>query len=322
MLTIPGHFFGSYLSVRVGCKLAKKDISRRLLTFAILAGMMIDLDVLLVPYYNILPYQHHRFLTHTPFFWAMIFIALYLIFRKFKPKYVKYLFPFAIAVFFHLLCDTPEGGIAWFYPFDKTLYGLYFVGQEIPLAQWVNRYLTTPVTVAQEFLVAIAALVVADKTGDWHTIMGDVKLNIRTKLVPFVSLIKRHVKYRYSIIHGLIHLGIFFFTCSALGLNAFNFLVAFLGTIIIDIDHLSLVLRAGIKKYFRLRGTIELGKPRKYALHNIPILFSSIALSLIFLIFQSLSLFAFFLFIFLHLLFDFLEDAVIFRMGIKHWKFK
>jgi hypothetical protein len=255
MLTFPGHFFGSYLIVRVGCKIAKIDISLRLLTFAILAGMLIDLDVLLAPVYGMFPHQHHMFLTHTPFFWAVVFFALYLIFRKFKPQYVKYLFPFAIAIFFHLLLDTPEDGIAWLYPFDTKLYGLYYVGQDIPLRLWVNRYLTTPITVAQEFLITIAALVVADKTRDWHVFMGDIKLNIRSKLIPFISLVKRHVKYRYALIHGVIHLGIFLSTSLMFNLNIFNFFIALLGTVLIDLDHIPLISRIGIKQYFRLRGT-------------------------------------------------------------------
>jgi inner membrane protein len=322
MLNFPGHFFGGYLAVRVSCKLAKVDISRRLLTFAILAGMLIDFDVLLAPLYGMFPHQHHMFLTHTPFFWEIVFIILYLIFRKFKPQYIKYLFPFAIAIFFHLVLDTPEDGIAWLYPFDKTLYGLYYVGQDVPLRMWVNRYLTTPVALAQEFLVAIVALVVAERTRDWHSILGDIKYNIRTKLIPFTSLIERQMKYRYSMIHGFIHLSIFLFTCFILRLNILNFFIALLGTAIVDLDHLPLILRTGIKKYFRLRGTVELGKPREYKLHNLPILFSSLVVSLLFYFSDNFISFVFFLSMFLHLLFDFLEDSAIIRMGIKHWKLR
>jgi hypothetical protein len=165
-------------------------------------------------------------------------------------------------------------------------------------------------------------LVVAERTRDWHSILGDIKYNIRTKLIPFTSLIERQMKYRYSMIHGFIHLSIFLFTCFILRLNILNFFIALLGTAIVDLDHLPLILRTGIKKYFRLRGTVELGKPREYKLHNLPILFSSLVVSLLFYFSDNFISFVFFLSMFLHLLFDFLEDSAIFRMGIKHWKLR
>jgi len=125
---------------------------------------------------------------------------------------------------------------------------------------------------------------------------------------------------KYAAIHVFIH----FLTSIALayvfGLNLIQFLVAFIGAFIIDIDHLFLLKRYGIKGAFSKVILHGFGKIRKYPLHNYLVFILVVALAL--LVYQAgfflIGIFS--LAVFLHLLWDLLEDAVIFRVKLNHWK--
>ena len=320
MLTFPGHFFGAYFFVRVFSKLTGTRVTTRLLTLAILAAIVIDADVLLAPLYGMQPYQHHRFITHTPFFWAVTFLILYLFLRKYKPQYKNYVIIFAFAIFSHLILDTPEDGIAWLFPLDNNLYGLYFVSQDKPLPIWIDRYLTTPVTIAQEFLVTIAGLVVAERTRDLHFVMGDIKGRARRTVQAMASNIGIGRRFGYSMLHWIFHFVFLVLLIRFFNLDLMNSFVALVGTLIADMDHLPLVRRTGIRGYVYLRTVTEFRKPRKYPLHNILILFTSLLGS--FLTFHPtyFTLGIFSLAFFLHTFLDFFEDVVIFKMSMGHWK--
>jgi UPF0716 family protein affecting phage T7 exclusion len=117
-------------------------------------------------------------------------------------------------------------------------------------------------------------------------------------------------------IHLLILLAIYFiFKPNFIGL-----VTAVFGTVIIDADHIFLIKKQGIAGYLSLRSNREFRKPRKYLFHNI-YLIASFALFTPFIFSKQTFLIGIFAFsVFSHLLWDFLEDILIFHMNIKHWK--
>jgi len=124
--------------------------------------------------------------------------------------------------------------------------------------------------------------------------------------------------------YAAIHMSIHFLTPVAIAyffnLNIFQFMVALVGALIIDSDHYFLVTVHGVKGAFSRVILHGFGKIRKYPLHN----FVTIVVAALggLLVFQP----AFFLVgifslaVFIHLLWDLLEDVVIFRVNLNHWK--
>lgn len=102
--------------------------------------------------------------------------------------------------------------------------------------------------------------------------------------------------------------------------NTIGLIVILLGTVLIDLDHLSLWFKHGIKGYLYLRAVTEFGKPRKFFLHNFYVIALTGISTFIFLYYQFLILGIIFVAIFIHELFDLFEDVVVFNMGTKHWR--
>lgn len=123
---------------------------------------------------------------------------------------------------------------------------------------------------------------------------------------------------KYSFIHTLVHLLLIATIYFVFKLDWFNLIIVFVGSTIIDLDHIPLWRKHGIIGYLHLRSEKEFGKPRKYPLHNfLVLLLSTIGSLLIFTQFFTLGIFS--LALSLHLWFDLLEDIIIFRMNTKHW---
>jgi hypothetical protein len=117
-------------------------------------------------------------------------------------------------------------------------------------------------------------------------------------------------------VHVLLVLAIYF----ALQLNTLNFFVLLLGTVLIDLDHLPLWFKNGIRGYLYLRNVKEVGKPRKYFLHNLVTLPTFLICSVL-VFYQQYFVFGIFsLGAAAHLGWDFFEDVAIFKMDINHWK--
>lgn len=124
--------------------------------------------------------------------------------------------------------------------------------------------------------------------------------------------------------YAAIHMSIHFLTPVAIAyffnLNLFQFAIALAGALILDIDHYFLVLRHGIKGAFSAVVLHGYGKIRKYPLHN----FITIAITALgsFLVSQPTFFLVgiFSLGAFMHLLWDFLEDVLIFRVKPDNWK--
>ena len=125
--------------------------------------------------------------------------------------------------------------------------------------------------------------------------------------------------FKYALIHISIHLFIVFTIYFIFNLNLQDLITVLFSSFIIDLDHLPLLIKHGIFGTFFLRTILEFKKPRKYPLHNfLTFLLSGFFSVLIFSRFFILGVYS--LSIFLHLIWDFFEDVIIFRMGINHWK--
>jgi hypothetical protein len=117
---------------------------------------------------------------------------------------------------------------------------------------------------------------------------------------------------KYATFHWFVHFLFASLIIIFLKLDFSCFLVAFFSTIFIDLDHLPFVLKKGLKE------VIKFSEPKKYFLHNFIFLFLFFLLSFLPI---NLSFRIIFLSFFIHLLWDLLEDVLIFKMGIKHWLF-
>jgi len=123
----------------------------------------------------------------------------------------------------------------------------------------------------------------------------------------------------YIAFHTSIHLLLLLSLYFIFKLNFIGFTIALIGTAIIDADHLFLVKNQGIIGYLSLRSAKEFRKPRKYFFHNIYLLATFVLFTPFLLSQESFLIGIFALSVFLHLFWDFLEDALILHVGTKHW---
>jgi len=124
---------------------------------------------------------------------------------------------------------------------------------------------------------------------------------------------------KYAFFHWSVHLLLVILIYLIFNLNWLNFLLVLLVAGLIDSDHIFMIRKSGgIINW--AKNSMKFHMPRKYPLHN----FLTIIIFLIgsFFVFNQ----EFFaigicsLSVALHLLWDFIEDAFILKMGIKHWK--
>lgn len=136
------------------------------------------------------------------------------------------------------------------------------------------------------------------------------------------------IGYNYALVHIAVHLlvaGLLYFAVQpdlSLDFAKLNFTklaIIGAGTAVVDLDHLLLWKEKGISGYLYLRTILEFGKPRKYKAHNLMVLFGAFGGSLLILVYDYFLIGLFFVAVMLHLLWDFLEDIVIFKMGYRHW---
>ena len=131
------------------------------------------------------------------------------------------------------------------------------------------------------------------------------------------------IGYNYAIIHTMVHLflaGLLYYAVQPdLSLDYVKIAVIAIGTAIPDSDHIPLWFERGVKGYLELRSIEEFGKPRKYALHNLMLVFLLIGASSLIVVKDYFLIGLFSTATVLHLLWDFAEDVFIFKMGYRHW---
>lgn len=125
---------------------------------------------------------------------------------------------------------------------------------------------------------------------------------------------------RYTILHTLCHLSLALLLSFLLNLSFEGILIALLAQFVIDLDHLVFLKRRNLKESFRR--IVEFSKAFNPPLHNFLSLLLSFVGSFLLLKKKFFLVGLFSLSTFLHFLFDFLEDVLIFKMGTEHWKLK
>jgi len=124
--------------------------------------------------------------------------------------------------------------------------------------------------------------------------------------------------FRYAIFHTCCHLLFVFLISFILKLNFEYFLLVLIAQFAIDLDHLVFLRGKTLKEFLSI--ITNFSKALNPHLHN----FASLSLSMAgsFLIFTKVffPIGIFSLSLFIHFLFDFLEDVLVFKMGIEHWK--
>jgi membrane associated rhomboid family serine protease len=129
-----------------------------------------------------------------------------------------------------------------------------------------------------------------------------------------------HWFVHFSLAHLLANLIIFLFFGHAgfrlLHLQPYSqiFLFSYLGTTIIDIDHLGVMYKKGVK------GLLSSEKIKKYPLHNLASFSVFLFLATVFLTHQQILIGTFFAAIVFHMFWDLFEDIFIFKVNFrKNW---
>ena len=127
----------------------------------------------------------------------------------------------------------------------------------------------------------------------------------------------------YAVLHAAMHLvaaGLLYLIFQPnLSINLTKLIPIALGTVVVDLDHIPLWIEKGLRGYLKLRSMEEFGKPRRYAIHNFFFLIGSLGGCLFLMLPETIPLGLFSAAFAIHLIWDFLEDIVIFDMGYGHW---
>lgn len=121
----------------------------------------------------------------------------------------------------------------------------------------------------------------------------------------------------YFLFHGFVHMLLVTLIFFVFELDFLGLIFIFLASALMDADHLPFIRKKGVSNWTKAWGSHAV---KAYPLHNfLTLLFFSVGSLLIF----NPSLFIIgvcSLSITLHLLWDFIEDVLIFKMGDKHWR--
>lgn len=105
-----------------------------LFTFAFFLGILPDFDIFYLIATNRSPFDHHSLATHTPFFWIITTLMLFLVLSKvFEKKYYYALLiskVYLISTLSHVLVDTFSGFVKIFYPFSNQYFTIF--GTSVP----------------------------------------------------------------------------------------------------------------------------------------------------------------------------------------------
>lgn len=96
----------------------------------LLLGILPDFDIFYLVSRGKSPFMHHHLITHTPIFWILLGLILYLLITIFNfPKSRKlkkvFILTFLISSLSHLFFDLFTGHIMLFYPFSKNFYTIF-----------------------------------------------------------------------------------------------------------------------------------------------------------------------------------------------------
>jgi inner membrane protein len=161
------HAPAGYLLGRIMSWVVKKDpaafpdmekTSRSIVTAAIIGGIAPDLDFIYHIFIDSARTPHHSYFTHMPFFWAGLWIVLYVIGKVRRDSSFRTIAAaFCLGAILHLLLDTFTGVIYWFYPFWGK--GVNFFAVADVHVWWVENF-TRHWTFTFEIAIIAAAMAV------------------------------------------------------------------------------------------------------------------------------------------------------------------
>ena len=106
----------------------------------IIGSMLPDVDVFYFYIVDHCAHHHHRYWTHLPFFWiAFYVIALVTAIVSRSRALALFATSLAAGILFHLILDTPMGGLAWFYPYSDNL--IYLTTVPAQYNWWVWNFI-------------------------------------------------------------------------------------------------------------------------------------------------------------------------------------
>lgn len=123
--------------------------------------------------------------------------------------------------------------------------------------------------------------------------------------------------YSYFLSHGLVHLFFVGLISIIFQLSLLQILLVFLASAAIDADHLPFIKKKGVNYWMKVWGSHII---KVYPLHNFLVLIIFLIASFFILDPELFIVGICSLSVALHLSWDLIEDAVIFKMGIKHWE--
>jgi inner membrane protein len=102
--------------------------TKKYLWLGLVASVLPDIDIFYFLLFDGRRTFHHLYLTHLPFYWAVLALAVYLALLLTKQKkLIPAATVFFANIFLHLILDTIVGGILWLYPFSNLSYHLITV---------------------------------------------------------------------------------------------------------------------------------------------------------------------------------------------------
>jgi len=125
------------------------------------------------------------------------------------------------------------------------------------------------------------------------------------------------MNFIYFLFHGFVHLFLIFLIFLVFRLEFFQVFLIFLASALVDLDHIPLIKKKGIKHWIKIWSSHS---SQIYPFHNFLSLILSFLLSFLLLSSKLFIVGICFLSVFLHLFWDFFEDVFILKIGIKHWK--
>ncbi len=160
-----GHMAVAYLLGKGSSKILSTTVNVPLL---IVLSILPDIDII---YDFLMGTEIHRGPTHSILFAVLLFLPIFIIYRK---KAIPY---FLVLLSHSLICDFLIGGhLLLLWPFSAVEYGLPYID------------ILSPVNIVLEFTLFLIAMAVLVKTDDWRVFLSHNKTNL-ILIIPVVTVL-------------------------------------------------------------------------------------------------------------------------------------
>lgn len=111
----------------------------RLMFLGLTASIAPDFDLLYHYTIDERAHSHHTYWTHTPAFWCLLTLVLWIFAAVCQSKLGRYgAWVIGAGALVHLVLDTVTGAIRWFHPFDAATYPLAVVPRHFESFWYLN----------------------------------------------------------------------------------------------------------------------------------------------------------------------------------------